>query len=111
MYACSARLTNQYFMPEKTQKRPIQPKNHSYLPDFCNTEVFLRALLVIELIAIMFTLVRYSSGSFYVQLALISVMMLWTGLCVVATLCWINRQGWLKTTLSTTVLSIGILCW
>ena len=95
-------------MPENTQKRPIQPKNRSYLPDFCNTEVFLRALLVIELIAIMFTLVSYSNGSFYVQLALISVFMLWTGLCVVAILCWINRQGWLKTTLGTTVLSFGI---
>ena len=95
-------------MLENTQKKPIQLKNRSYLPDFCDSEVFLRALLVIELIAIVFTLVSYSNGSFYVQLALISVFMLWTGLCVVTILCWINRQGWLKTALSTTVLSIGI---
>jgi len=95
-------------MPEITQKKPIQPKNHNYLPDFCDAEVFLRALLVIELIAIVFALVSYSSGSFFVALALISVFMLWTGLCVVSILCWINRRGWFKTTVSTTVLSFGI---
>ena len=95
-------------MPENTQKNPIQPKNRSYLPDFCDTEVFLRALLVIELIAIVFALMSYSGGNFYVALALISVFMLWTGLCVVAILCWINRQGWFKTTVSITVLSFGI---
>jgi len=95
-------------MPENIQKNSIQPKKRNYLPDFCDTEVFLRTLLVIQLIAIVFALVSYSGGSFFVQWALISVFMLWTGLCVVTILCWVNRQGWLKTTLSTTLLSIGV---
>ena len=95
-------------MSENNQKNPIRPKNRSYLPDFCDTEVFLRALLVIELIAIVFALVSFSGGNFYVHIALISVLMLWVGLCVVAILCWINRRGWLQTTMSTTAWSIGI---
>ncbi|MCP4188951.1 MAG: hypothetical protein GY763_15200 [Gammaproteobacteria bacterium] len=95
-------------MPHYGEKNIIESKNRGYLPDFCNTDVFLRALLVVELIAIVFALVSYQSGSFYVHIALISVLMLWVGLCVAAILCWINRLGWLRTTVSTTVWSIGV---
>ena len=95
-------------MPDNLEKNPVEPKNRGYLPDFCNTDVFLRTLLVIELIAIVFALVSYQGGSFYVHIALISVFMLWVGLCVSAILCWLNRLNWLKTAMSTSVISIGI---
>ena len=95
-------------MPDNLEKNSVEPKNRGYLPDFCNTDVFLRSLLVIELIAIVFALVSYKSSSFYVHIALISVFMLWVGLCVSAILCWINRRGWFKTVVSTSVISIGV---
>ena len=95
-------------MPDNLEKNSIGPKNHGYLPDFCNADVFLRTLLVIELIAIVFALVSYKSSSFYVHIALISVFMLWVGLCVSAILCWVYRHGWMKTALSTSLISIGV---
>ncbi len=95
-------------MPDILEKNSVEPKNRGYLPDFCNTDVFLRTLLVIELIAIVFALVSYNSSSFYVHIALISVFMLWVGLCVSAILCWVNRHGWMKTALSTSLVSIGV---
>jgi len=69
-------------------------KNCGYLPDFCNPDVFLRVLLVIELFAIVFALVSYESGSIYVQIALNSVLMQWIGLSVAAILCGITRLGY-----------------
>ncbi len=95
-------------MVDNIEKNPIEAKNRAYLPDFCDAEVFLRALLVIELIAIVFALVSYQSGSFYVHIALISVFMLWVGLCVSAILCGLKRLGWLKSAVSTTVYTIGV---
>ncbi len=95
-------------MADNFEKNFIELKNHAYLPDFCDTEVFLRALLVIELIAIVFALVSYRSGSFYVQLALISVFMLWVGMCVSITLCGIKRFGMMNSAISTTAYAIGI---
>lgn len=95
-------------MADNIEKNPIQAKNRAYLPDFCDKEVFLRALLVIELIAIVFALVSYRSGSFYVHIALISIFMLWVGLFVSAALCGLKRSGWLKTVVSTTAYTIGV---
>ncbi len=95
-------------MPDYREKTALKSKNQGYLPDFCNADVFLRALLVVELIAIVFALVSYQSGSFYVHIALISVLMLWIGLSIAATLCWISRLGWLKTTVSTSIWSISV---
>ncbi|MCP3687321.1 MAG: sensor histidine kinase [Gammaproteobacteria bacterium] len=95
-------------MSEYTEKNTIVRKPLGYLPDLCDSNVFLRALLAVELIAIAFALVSYQDGSFYVHIALISVFMLWVGLCVAATLCWIKRLGWLKTAVSTTIWSISL---
>lgn len=96
-------------MVDNNENNPIAAKSRVYLPDFCDKEVFLRALLVTELIAIVFALVSYRGGSFYVHIALISVFMLWIGLCVSAVLCGLNRSGWLKTALSTTACVISVV--
>ncbi len=95
-------------MADNIEKKSIEAKNRAYLPDFCNTEVFLRALLVIQLIAIVFALVSYQRGSFYVHVALISVFMLWIGLCVSVVLCGLNRFGWLKNVFSSTAFAIAV---
>ncbi len=80
----------------------------SYLPNFCSSEVFLRLLLVIELIAIAFALVAYEQGAFFVQLALISLVMLWIGLTSAALLCWIGHLGWLNSARAASISAISV---
>lgn len=80
----------------------------SYLPNFCSSEVFLRLLLVIELIAIAFSLVAYEEGSFFVQLALLSLLMLWVGLTSAAVLCWVGHLGWLHNARAATISTITV---
>jgi len=65
-------------------------------------------LLVIELFAIVFALVSYTSGSLYVQIALNSVLMQWISLSVAAILCGITRLGYLRDTHITTAVTIGL---
>jgi two-component system sensor histidine kinase AlgZ len=65
-------------------------------------------LLVVELIAIVFALVSFSSGSLFIHIALISVVVLWVGLTAAAILCWLMRQNWLSSHLSTSLTAIGV---
>ncbi|MCZ6667816.1 MAG: histidine kinase [Gammaproteobacteria bacterium] len=95
-------------MSNQAQKDSPVLKIDSYLPDFCDAAVFLRVLLVIELFAIVFALISYSSGSLYVQIALNSVLMQWISLSVAAILCGITRLGYLRNTRVTTVVTIGL---
>ena len=44
-------------MPDNTEKSIPGSENTTYLPNFCDGEAFLRLLLVVELIAIVFALV------------------------------------------------------
>jgi len=90
-------------MPDNTEKSITGSENTTYLPNFCDGDVFLRLLLVVQLIAIMFALVSYGSGSLFVHIALISVAMLWVGLTTAALLCLLKRQDWLGDHLRTTV--------
>ncbi len=90
-------------MPDNTEKSITGSENTTYLPDFCDGDVFLRLLLVIELIAIMFALVSYGGERMFVHIALISVAMLWVGLTTAAALCLLRRQGWLGNHLRTTI--------
>lgn len=80
----------------------------SYLPDFCNGDAFLRLLLVVELIAIVFALVSFGSGSLFVHIALISVLMLWVGLSVAAILCWFSRMDWLGDHVRASLIAVAI---
>lgn len=91
-------------MPDNTEKSIPGSENSTYLPDFCDGDVFLRLLLVVQLIAIMFALVSFGGGRLFVHLALISLAMLWVGLTTAALLCLMNRQGWLGDHARTTML-------
>ena len=95
-------------MPESNEKNQNGPESPTYLPDFCDGEVFLRLLLVVELIAIAFALVGYSGGSLFVDLSLISVAMLWVGLGTAAILCVLRRLGWLGDRLRTTLIVFAV---
>ncbi len=83
-------------------------ENTSYLPDFCDGDVFLRLLLVVELIAIVFALVSFGRGSLFVHIALISLGMLWVGMTTAVVICLLKRQGWLGDHLRTTLIVFGV---
>jgi len=95
-------------MTNQSQKTPPVLKNDGYLPNFCDADVFLRVLLVIELFAIVFALVSYTHGSLYVQIALNSVFMQWISLSVAAILCGVTRLGYLRDTHITTAFAFGL---
>ena len=95
-------------MSDEPQINSPKVENRGYLPNFCNADVFLRVLLVIELFAIVFALVNFKSGSLYVQIALNSVLMQWIGLSVAAVLCGITRVGYLSEVRTTTIVSIAV---
>ncbi len=96
-------------MPDYSEISLTGGENSSYLPDFCDGDVFLRLLLVVELIAITFALVSYGGGNLFVHIALISVVMLWVGLTSAACLCGLRRLGWLGEGAHTTWVAIGVV--
>jgi len=65
----------------------------------------LRLLLVVELFAIVFALVSFEGGSFYVHIALNSVLMLWIGLTTAAVLCWLSRLAMMQNILHATLIA------
>ncbi len=95
-------------MPDNPENSIPGSENSTYLPDFCDGDVFLRLLLVVQLLAIMFALVSYGSGSLFVHIALISVAMLWVGLTTAAALCLFKRQDWLGDHLRTTIVVFAV---
>jgi len=96
-------------MPDNTEKSITGFENTTYLPNFCNGDAFLRLLLVVELIAIVFALVSFGGGrSLFVHIALISVVMLWVGLATAAILCLATRYNWLGDHMRTTIFAILI---
>ena len=96
-------------MPDNTEKSITGFENTTYLPNFCNGDAFLRLLLVVELIAIVFALVSFDGQrSLFVHIALISVVMLWVGLATAAILCLATRHSWLSDHLRTTIFAISV---
>ena len=95
-------------MLNKSENNIADVEYQSYLPDFCDGDTFLRLLLVVELIAIVFALVSFGNGSLFVHIALISVIVLWVGLTDAAILCWFSRQNWLSSHLITTLAVVTI---
>jgi two-component system sensor histidine kinase AlgZ len=83
-------------------------ENTTYLPDFCDGDVFLRLLLVVELIAIVFALLSFGDGNLSIHLGLVSFVMLWVGLTTAALLCLIKRLDWLGDHTRTTAIAISI---
>jgi two-component system sensor histidine kinase AlgZ len=95
-------------MSNNSENNTAGSEYQSYLPDFCDGDTFLRLLLVVELIAIVFALVSFGSGSLFIHIALISIVVLWVGLTDAAILCWIMRQNWLSSHLSTSLVTISV---
>ena len=95
-------------MAKISENNSSQDRANNYLPDFCDADVFLRLILVIELMAIAFALVSYDGEQLFVHIAMISVVMQWSGLGSAAVLCGVSRLGWLNSTTSTTVVGFGV---
>jgi two-component system sensor histidine kinase AlgZ len=66
-----------------------------FLPDFCAARAVLAVVLIVEIVAIMFTIARQSlHQNFWVDLAACSLFLLWIGLGCAAVLC--RSRAWLS---------------
>jgi two-component system sensor histidine kinase AlgZ len=95
-------------MPDNTEKSITGAENTTYLPDFCDGDVLLRLLLVVELIAIVFALLSFGDGNLSIHLGLVSFAMLWVGLSTAALLCLIKRLDMLGDHMRTTIITISV---
>jgi hypothetical protein len=58
-----------------------------FLPNFCDPRIVLAVVLVAELLALTFSLVRPAGSGFLIDLAQLSVLLQWLGLTSAALLC------------------------
>ncbi|HEX2494827.1 MAG TPA: histidine kinase [Steroidobacter sp.] len=67
----------------------------SFLPDFCGSRAVLAVVLIVELVAIVFSIARQALHSaFWTDLATCSLFLLWIGLTCAAALC--RARPWLQ---------------
>jgi len=73
----------------------LTPSKTLLLPDFCAARAVLAVVLIVELVALIFTIARYSPQQyFWIDFAGLSVFLLWLGLVCTAVLC--RARGWLE---------------
>ena len=85
-------------------------QNDCYLPDFCQGENILRLILVLELAAIVFSMVGYSQATgLYVDIALRSLYIQWVGLGSAGLLCLLRRKNWVDGEVVVTVVSFLVV--
>jgi two-component system sensor histidine kinase AlgZ len=64
------------------------PQETFFLPDFCTAPAALAVVLIVELVAVMYTIARQAAqGNFWLDLATSSLFLLWVGLGCAAALC------------------------
>ena len=84
--------------PGLSSKRP----DDFFLPDFCAPRIVLAVVLVSELLALTFSLVRHTDLGFFVELGRISILMQWLGLTSAALLCLLRTPLQRRSTLGVT---------
>src|SRR5690606_7126184 len=67
--------------------RTARQETESFLPDFCQPRMVFAVVLISELLAVVFALVRVSDGPFWPDLGRISLFVQWLGLTGAALLC------------------------
>jgi two-component system sensor histidine kinase AlgZ len=65
----------------------IRQETESFLPDFCQPRMVFAVVLISELLAVVFALVRAADGPFWNDLGRISLFVQWLGLTSAALLC------------------------
>jgi two-component system sensor histidine kinase AlgZ len=82
-------------------------KKDYYLPDFCTSRAALAIVLIVELTAFVLALAGWDRElGFWLNLARLSLLLIWIGLMAAALLCWLNR--WLRR-LSAAQISVAVL--
>jgi two-component system sensor histidine kinase AlgZ len=76
----------------------LPPAKTLLLPDFCAARAVLAVVLIVELVALIFTIARYSPRQyFWIEFAGCSIFLLWLGLVCTAVLCrvrhWLERMN------------------
>jgi len=78
-----------------------------YLPDFCSGRAVLAVVLIVELVALILTIARRApAGTFWIDLASISLFLLWLGLGSAAVLC--RAHPWLIAMRSQTAYGVAL---
>jgi two-component system sensor histidine kinase AlgZ len=91
------------------EQRPPDSADSYFLPDFCDPRMALAVVLVSELLALTFTLVRPATADFLTELARISVLMQWLGLTSAALLCGLKSRLATTSTAVTTIAVLGLV--
>lgn len=100
----------QEFMRKNNPDSQTVAQTECYLPNFCQAEVNLRLILVLELMAIVLALASAPTvGSLYAHLALISMYLQWVGLSSAALLCLLGRLAVLRGSLQTSLISLLVV--
>lgn len=97
-------------MQKKSTKSSPEERNDCYLPDYCQGENILRLILVLELIAIVFSLASYTTSMYlFIDIALISMFTQWVGVASSGILCLLRRRSWMKGNLLITLGSLLVV--
>jgi two-component system sensor histidine kinase AlgZ len=91
--------------PGLSSKRP----DDFFLPDFCAPRIVLAVVLVSELLALTFSLVRHTDLGFFVELGRISILMQWLGLTSAALLCLLRTPLQRRSTLGVTSVVVVVV--
>lgn len=75
------------------QTRVTRPDSTFFLPDFCAAQAVLAIVLIVELVAFMLAIARQTQTGFWIDLASLSLFLLWLGLSCAAVLC--RSRNWL----------------
>jgi two-component system, LytTR family, sensor histidine kinase AlgZ len=104
-------------MPTPHSSIEPRPAKRLLLPDFCAARSVLAVVLIVELVALIFSIARYAPRqSFWIDFAGYSIFLLWLGLVCTAVLCrarrWLERLGVAQATSVAIVLmlsAVGII--
>jgi len=86
-----------------------QDSDDFFLPDFCAPRIVLAVVLVSELLALTFALVRQTNLGFFIELGRISVLMQWLGLTSAALLCGLRVPLQQRSTQGAIVTVVGVV--
>jgi two-component system sensor histidine kinase AlgZ len=87
-----------------------QPSSHFFLPDFCAQRSALAVVLIAELVALIIALARQSiTQDFWVDLAAISMFLLWIGLGCATVLCRARKRLATLATVRAAVLALLLM--
>jgi len=95
--------------PNAERRQPGDSADSFFLPNFCDARMVLGVVLMSELLALIFALVRPPAADFLTNLGRISILMLWLGLTSAGLLCVLRNAVSKLSTAMTTGVVIAIV--